>query len=326
MTATPVIRVDGLVKRYGDKVAVNDLSFSVAAGEVYGLLGVNGAGKTTTIEILEGHRRRDGGAVEVLGVDPAAADSSFRDRIGIVLQASGVERKHTVREVLDLYRACYSNPRQTDECLGLLGLEASADKRVESLSGGQRRRVDFALGVIGRPELLFLDEPTTGFDPSARRASWELIRSLGDEGTTVVLTSHYLDEIEHLAHRVGVIAGGRMTLEDTTANVLASAGFTRIRFGLPADTSLADVGALLAAHLDAAPTLADDGRCELRTTGPTAALAVLTGWAAERSVELAGLDVGRPSLEDLFIDLTANEATSTEASASASASASEESR
>lgn len=295
-----VVEVAGLVKQYGDKVAVDGLSFTVTAGEVYGLLGVNGAGKTTTIEILEGHRRRTAGEVRVLGVDPERAGRDFRDRIGIVLQTSGVEGKLTVREVLELYRPCYSRPRTVDECIELLGLGESAGRRVDSLSGGQKRRVDFALGVIGRPQLLFLDEPTTGFDPSARRASWELIRSLCDEGTTVILTSHYLDEVEHLAHRVGVIAGGRMRLEGTTAELLAASGAMTVRCSRPVGASDGELTAVIGAAGELALT---GERIVVRTTQPTAVLHALTGWALGRGEELDDLDVRRPSLEDLFIDL-----------------------
>lgn len=309
--SAPVVEVEGLVKHYGDKVAVDHLSFTVEAGEVYGLLGVNGAGKTTTIEILEGHRRRTAGNVRVLGVDPQHAGREFRDRIGIVLQSSGVEAKLTVREVLELYRPCYSNPRTVHECIELLGLGPSVDTRIDSLSGGQTRRVDFALGVIGRPQLLFLDEPTTGFDPSARRASWELIRSLGDAGTTVILTSHYLDEVEHLAHRVGVIAGGRMLVEGTPDQLLGATGVTVVRFECPPDTdthtAVADVTAVLGTVAHLADVRADGDRIEVRTAAPTPALHLLSGWALDAGRELGGIEVRRPSLEDLFIDLVASD-------------------
>lgn len=306
MRTDTVIAVDGLVKRYRSKVAVNGLSFEVRAGEVYGLLGVNGAGKTTTIEILEGHRTRDAGTVTVLGEDPGRAGRAFRDRIGIVLQSSGVESKLTVREVLDLYRAVYTRPRSTAECIELLGLTESADKRIEHLSGGQKRRLDLALGVIGQPQLLFLDEPTTGFDPSARRASWELVRSLAASGATVILTSHYLDEVEYLADRVGVMADGTMVLEGATHELLASSGRTRIRFRCPEGVNVAEMRSVLDAGRGdpSSDVTLTDSNIEVTTSTPTSALAALTAWAVERGEELVDIDVGRPSLEDLFLGIT----------------------
>ncbi len=196
------------------------MSFDVEAGEVYALLGPNGAGKSTVVEILEGHRTATSGAVSVLGFDPSKAERDFRDRIGVVLQSSGVENEFTVREVIDLYASAYRSRRSMDDVLALTGLEEKADERVGSLSGGQRRRVDLALGIVGTPDLLFLDEPTTGFDPSARRLSWDLIEEMCAGGTTVLLTTHYLDEAEHLADRVGVLGEGRMLAEDTPAALI----------------------------------------------------------------------------------------------------------
>ena len=217
MTAAPVVEVADLVKTYGDMPAVDGVSFTVQAGEVYGLLGENGAGKTTTVEILEGFRTRTSGSVSVLGGDPGVADRALRDRIGIVLQSTGVERVLTVGEVLELYGSCYRRSRTVAECVDLVGLEDTVGKRCDRLSGGQRRRLDLALGIIGYPDLLFLDEPTTGFDPAARRGAWELIRSLSAGGTTVLLTSHYLDEVEQLADRVGVLRRGRLIAEGSPA-------------------------------------------------------------------------------------------------------------
>ena len=206
------ILVEQLVKAYPAHRAVDGLSFQVEPGEVYALLGENGAGKTTTVEILEGHRERTSGDVSVLGSDPGVAGREFRDRIGIVLQQAEIELEFTVREILELYGASFSRRRDVDELIEMVELGEKADDRVGSLSGGQKRRVDLAVGLVGRPELLFLDEPTTGFDPQARRRSWDLISSLKDDGTTVVLTTHYLDEAEHLADRVGVMSAGRMIL------------------------------------------------------------------------------------------------------------------
>ena len=301
----PVIAVSGLVKRYGGTVAVDGISFEVVPGEVYGLLGENGAGKTTTVEILEGFRRATSGTVAVLGRDPADADRSFRDRIGIVLQSSGVERVLTVGEVLTLYGSCYRRSRTVEECVGLVGLEDSVDKRCDRLSGGQRRRLDLALGIIGYPDLLFLDEPTTGFDPAARRGAWGLIRSLGADGATVLLTSHYLDEVEHLADRVGVLRRGRLIAEGSPAELAAATGDTTVRFRLPSGAAAAtELSRLLdgTAQLDNGP----DGMV-VTTPTPAATLHALTGWALDRGLDLDGLTVQRPSLEDLFLALAHDE-------------------
>ena len=300
MTDSPVVAVECLVKRYGDTTAVDDISFTVSKGEVYGLLGENGAGKTTTVEILEGFRRRSSGSVTVLGCDPGDADRSFRDRIGVVLQSSGIERVLTVGEVLDLYGRCYKRARSAEECAGLVGLGDSVEKRCDRLSGGQRRRLDLALGIVGYPDLLFLDEPTTGFDPAARRGAWELIRSLCAGGTTVLLTSHYLDEVEQLADRVGVLRRGRLIAEGSPSELTAATGDTTVRFTLPGGVESADVARLLDGG----------GRVEIGSTDivvttptPTETLHVLTGWALEHGHELDGLAVQRPSLEDLFLTL-----------------------
>ena len=290
------ISVHGLRKRYGDIDAVDGLSFEVAEGEVYGLLGHNGAGKSTTIEILEGHRERTAGEVSVLGMDPATAGRELRDRIGIVLQSSGIETELTVREAIDLYGGVYRRRRPTEEVLDLVGLDEKADARIGTLSGGQTRRVDLALGIVGCPELLFLDEPTTGFDPAARRKSWEMIKTLCSLGTTVVLTTHYLDEAEHLADRVGVLAHGKLVAEGTPEQLMSASPTTEIVFELPTDAA---AGAL--------PVPADatyDGRtCTIETTEPTRVLADLTGAAIAQGWELPRLSVRRPSLEDVFLDL-----------------------
>jgi len=204
------VRVRGLRKEYGAATAIDGIDFDIARGETFALLGPNGAGKSTTIEILEGYRARTAGRVTVLGVDPARGGRNWRARLGIVLQSGGETGQYTVREQLRQFAGYYPNPRDVDEVIAAVGLEAQAGTRLQKLSGGQRRRVDVALGIVGRPELLFLDEPTTGFDPAARRAFWELIRRLKAEGTTIVLTTHYLDEAAQLGDRAGVIVGGRL--------------------------------------------------------------------------------------------------------------------
>ena len=218
------IEVRDLVKAYGDTRAVDGLSFAVEEGEVVAILGPNGAGKSTTVEILEGHRARTSGEVTVLGVDPGQAGPGFRDRLGIVLQSAGVDKELTVREVLHFYRVAYSRPRDVDELIALVELEDKADERVSTLSGGQQRRVDLALGLIGDPDLIFLDEPTTGFDPAARRRSWDLIRNLTALGRTVVLTTHSLEEAEHLGDRIGIMSGGEVTALGTSLFLKSKVG------------------------------------------------------------------------------------------------------
>lgn len=298
-----VIRVDDLRKYYGAVRAVDGLSFHIEPGEVYALLGANGAGKSTAVEILEGHRTATAGTIDVLGVDPATAGRDFRDRIGIVLQSSGVEAEFSVREVIELYGGCYRNPRPLDEVVALVGLEEKVDARVGSLSGGQRRRVDLALGIVGRPELLFLDEPTTGFDPSARRRSWDLIESLGDEGTTVLLTTHYLDEAEHLADRVGVLASGSLIAEGTPDELISRVSGTVVSFMLPAELDAASApttfGDLLGVDVRVSGRLV-----EANVDHPTAVVHQLTGWAVAEGHELDSLSVSRVSLEDVYLTLT----------------------
>jgi ABC-2 type transport system ATP-binding protein len=301
----PAIAVRDLHKTYGDTRAVDGLSFRVETGEVYALLGENGAGKSTTVEILEGHRTATSGEVTVLGTDPAHAGRDFRDRIGIVLQSSGVEAEFTVREVIDLYGHSYRSPRPTSEVVELVGLEEKIDARVASLSGGQRRRLDLALGIVGRPELLFLDEPTTGFDPSARRRSWDLIESLCADGTTVLLTTHYLDEAEHLADRVGVLAAGRMIAEGQPDELINRVSGTVVSFMLPDTVDTADAVGLFGRLLGVEIRLS--GRLvEASIDRPTAAVHRITGWALEAGVELESLSVSRVSLEDVYLALTAD--------------------
>jgi ABC-2 type transport system ATP-binding protein len=252
------------------------------------------------VEILEGHRRRTAGDVAVLGRDPGTAGRDFRDRIGIVLQTSGVEHELTVREAVAIYGSSYRTRRPVEEVVDLVGLTPQLGQRVGHLSGGQRRRLDLAMGIIGSPDLLFLDEPTTGFDPAARRQAWELIRQLSAGGTTVLLTTHYLDEAEHLADRVGVMVAGALVAEGTPEELIGRTGTTRIRFELPAGTDGADVDRLVSA-----PVVVDDGHVEFTTLAPTADLHAVTAWALERGVELMALSVARPSLEDVFLSLGA---------------------
>src|SRR5688572_8528140 len=279
-----VIEVRDLRRRYGPLTAVDGVSFEVLEGEVYALLGANGAGKTTTVEILEGHRERTSGEVTVLGMDPAIAGRELRDRIGIVLQTSGIEPELTITEAIDLYGSCYRQRRDTAELLELVRLEDKADARIGSLSGGQRRRIDLALGIVGRPEMLFLDEPTTGFDPAARRRSWELIGDLCGEGTTVLLTTHYLDEAEHLADRVGVLKAGRLIAEGTPSELIRTETATHVSFELPDGMTVTELG-------DAVPNDASVAgrRVEFSTSTPTAVVAALTGWAVTRGLELGEL-------------------------------------
>jgi ABC-2 type transport system ATP-binding protein len=299
------IEVRELRKDYGSVRAVDGLTFDVDEGEVYALLGENGAGKSTTVEILEGHRTRTSGDVAVLGQDPGRAGRDLRDRIGIVLQSSGVEHELSVREAVSIYGSCYSRRRPVAEVVELVGLTPQLDRRVGHLSGGQRRRLDLALGIVGTPSLLFLDEPTTGFDPAARRQAWELVRELCAEGTTVLLTTHYLDEAEHLADRVGVLAGGRLVAEGTPAELIGGSGTTVVRFDVPAASAADGLDAILPAG-----AVRQGDRIEFATTTPTAAVHAVTGWAVAHGIELGGLAVNRPSLEDVYLQLAADEAAS----------------
>src|SRR5215211_1421748 len=297
------IQVSGLRKRYGEVEAVRGIDFEVAEGECFALLGPNGAGKTTTVEILEGYRDRDGGEVEVLGHDPRRGKRSLREQVGIVLQSAGQFRELTVREVLDLFGGYYPSPRDSGEVIDLVGLGDKAGARVKTLSGGQQRRLDLALGLVGDPDLLFLDEPTTGFDPSARRRSWELIESLRDLGKTILLTTHYMDEAQNLADRVAILAAGRVVASGTPDSLGGrDEGEAQIAFRLPAGTTVAD----LPPDLPGRPGPHED-RVQLRTTEPTRALHVLTTWALARGEELEALTVTRPSLEDVYLRLTGDQ-------------------
>ncbi len=299
-----VIEVRDLVKTYGSSRVVDGMSFSIEEGEVFAFLGPNGAGKTTTIEILEGHRKRSSGEVSVLGFDPASGGRAMRDRFGIVLQSSGIDRELSVREVLDLYRSAYTRRRDVDELIELVGLDDKADDRVSTLSGGQQRRVDLALGLVGDPDLIFLDEPTTGFDPGARRRSWDLIDNLTSLGRTIVLTTHYLDEAEHLADRVAVLNEGRIVAVGTPDDLRNAASTdTKITFRLPVvDSPAGDFLEPLAGRV-----IGRSREIEVVTPSPTADLAHLTSWAVARGVELEGLTVSRGGLEDAYLDLLAQD-------------------
>ncbi|HUE06621.1 MAG TPA: ABC transporter ATP-binding protein [Acidimicrobiales bacterium] len=293
------VSVEHLAKSYGTAVAVRDVSFEVQKGEVFALLGPNGAGKTTCVEILEGFRTRSSGKVETLGVDPAEVSTQrwLRSRIGVVLQELAIEPYYSVRQVLSRNAGYYPNPRPVGEVIELIGLQEKADDRIKRLSGGQQRRLDVGLGIIGNPELLFLDEPTTGLDPSGRRDTWELIKRLSGEGTTVLLTTHYMDEVEALAGRVAVLFGQEVVASGTPDSIGGrDVGAVTIRFRPPTGVSAAD--------LPMAATPAADGHVEIRTEDEVRVLHELTGWALAGGHALAGLSVLRVSLEDVYLGLT----------------------
>ena len=272
--------MSGLRKSYGSHEALTGIDFEIGAGEVFGLLGPNGAGKTTTIEILEGYRRRDDGEVEVLGSDPESAGLDWRGRIGVVLQSSAMYENLTVTEQLAQFAGYYEHPRPVDEVIEVIGLEEKRDTRARRLSGGQRRRLDLGLALIGDPELIFLDEPTTGFDPGARRRAWETIRSLSGLGKTILLTTHYLDEVEQLADRVAVLREGRIVASGTVQELVGGAPATEIRYRRNGEVVVVE------------------------TDEPTRVLHELTEAAIQRGEELDGLEVRKPSLEEVYLSLT----------------------
>ena len=299
--ADTVISIRGLHKSYGSIDAVAGIDLHVARGEIFAFLGPNGAGKTTTVEILEGFRTRSGGEVSVLGADPAHPGAAWRDRIGVVLQESQPEPGLTVRECLELYAGYYRAPRDIAETIELVGLVEKADTLAERLSGGQRRRLDVALGLVGDPELIFLDEPTTGFDPSARRTAWGVISGLRALGKTVFLTTHYMDEAENLADRIAVIAAGRIVAEGTPETLGGRERMAAmLRFTLP-DGSKADA---LPASLRPLVTSDANGRIVLESRRPLQDVKALADWALERGLDLPDLDLRRPSLEDVYLELT----------------------
>jgi ABC-2 type transport system ATP-binding protein len=274
------IVVRGLRKSYGEHEAVRGISFDIKEGEVFGLLGPNGAGKTTTVEILEGYRERDDGEVDVLGFDPARAERAYRERIGVVLQQSQLFLNLTVAETHRMFAGYYQRPRDADEVIELVGLTPKRDARVKTLSGGQKRRLDLGVALVGDPDLVFLDEPTTGFDPAARRAAWEMIRSLRSLGKTILLTTHYLDEAEQLADRVAVMRDGQIVRLGSPSDLTGDTQETEVRYR-------------------------DDGRdVVIRTTDPTKLLHELTEQALAEGRELEGLTVRRPTLEDVYLSLT----------------------
>jgi ABC-2 type transport system ATP-binding protein len=290
-----VISVRGLRKSYGELEAVRGIDLEVERGDVFAFLGPNGAGKTTTVEILEGYRKRGGGEVRVLGVDPEDADRDWRARIGIVLQESRMHPELTVRDTLELFAGYYPAPRPVGETIERVGLAPKADDRVNRLSGGQQRRLDVALALIGDPELLFLDEPTTGFDPAARRRAWDLVADLRELGKTVFLTTHYMEEAQVLADRVAIIAGGTIVVAGTPDRLGERAATVEVRFLLPDGV-----------RQDELPVQVDgDGRYVVVRTGePVRLLNELTSWALARDFDLAGLQVSSPSLEDVYLEFT----------------------
>ncbi len=294
------VEVAQLVKSYAETTAVNGVDLTVESGEVFALLGPNGAGKTTSVEIMEGHRSRTSGSVKVLGYDPEIGGREFRERIGIVLQETAVEPELTVFEVLDVYGDVYPKRRPTGELIELVGLEEKTNERVKTLSGGQQRRLELALGLVGDPDLIFLDEPTTGFDPSARRQAWSIVENLATLGKTILLTTHYMDEAQHLANRIAVIAAGSIVAEGTPDTLGGRQNAeAMVRFSLPAGVAVTD--------LPVEPTGTRDGQVTITHPSPTRLLNQLTGWAMGRGIELDGLSVERPTLEDIYLELVGEE-------------------
>ena len=300
--SAPAVEVTGLRKSYGQLEAVRGIDLTVSEGEVFALLGPNGAGKTTTVEILEGFRRRDAGKAQVLGFDPAQGGRKLKEQLGIVLQSTGIDPYLTVAETIEMYRGYYPAPRPLDEVVELVGLTDKRNATVTKLSGGQKRRLDVAIALAGDPRLLFLDEPTTGFDPGARRHAWEMLKSLAALGKTIFLTTHYMDEAQYLADRVAIISGGRIVAEGPP-NSLAGreTAPTMVRFRLPSPAPD------LPESLRQRATIAT-GNVELATDDPTRTLYELTGWAVQRNLRLEALEVARPSLEDVYLEITAESA------------------
>ena len=303
--SSAAIEIRGLRKSYGNVEAVRGIDLTVSEGEVFGLLGPNGAGKTTTVEIVEGFRRRDAGSVSVLGFDPASGARKLKQQIGIVLQSTGVDPYLTVAETIDMFRGYYPSPRPRDEVIELVGLTDKRDAKVTKLSGGQHRRLDVAIALAGDPRLLFLDEPTTGFDPGARRSAWEVIKNLAALGKTIFLTSHAMDEVEYLADRVAIIAAGRIVAQGSPSTLAGrQKAATVVKFQLPADATE------LPAQLRQGAVV-DGASIEVTTNDPTRTLYELTTWAIQAHISLEALEVARPSLEDVYLEITQEAAAGT---------------
>jgi ABC-2 type transport system ATP-binding protein len=295
----PVISVKGLRKSYDGFEAVRGIDLEVGAGEIFAFLGPNGAGKTTTVEILEGYRTRNAGEVSVLGIDPQDADRAWRNRVGFVLQESRLVPELTPREAVEQYAGYYSSPMDIEEVIRLVGLEEKADVHTSKLSGGQQRRLDVALAIVGDPELLFLDEPTTGFDPSARRQAWDVIAGLSKLGKTIFLTTHYMDEAQTLADRVAILSAGQIVATGSPESLGDRGMHTEIRFRLPTGVGAHDLPGGLGAE-----ARVDAGMVTLSVPDPVPVLRELTTWAERRGVGLPGLTVGSPNLEDVYLELT----------------------
>ena len=290
------IDTNQLTKRYGDFQAVNSVSLKVREGEIFALLGPNGAGKTTTVEILEGHRLKTSGQVKVLGMDPSENSTEFRSRVGIVLQETGIEQYLTAVEILEQFTNFYESPRSISDLLEMTGLGEEKDKKVKKLSGGQKRRLDVAIGLCGNPDLLFLDEPTTGFDPSARRTFWDMIKNLKTDGTTVVLTTHYMEEAEYLADTVALMNHGKLVTQGSLSDLKISHNQTSITFKLD------ESSAVLPEDIQEISKISK-GMVLINTENPTSVLSDLTGWAISEGIELTNLEVSRQTLEDIYLGI-----------------------
>jgi ABC-2 type transport system ATP-binding protein len=295
----PAISIEGLRKSYDDFEAVKDIDLTIESGQVFAILGPNGAGKTTTVEILEGYRDRTAGKVSVLGVDPSKPNRAWRERIGIVLQESENGTLLSVRETLTMYAGYYENPRSVDETIHMVGLSEKSDTRAGRLSGGQKRRLDVALALIGDPDLIFLDEPTTGFDPEARREAWKVIASMRDLGKTILLTTHYMEEAQILADQIAVFSGGEIVAQGTPDAIGGRKSLpSRIEFSIPTRLEATDLPPEFRTAVTA------DGTISLAAEDATRKVHEITGWAIDHGVSLEDLAVVRPSLEDVYLDLT----------------------
>jgi ABC-2 type transport system ATP-binding protein len=295
----PVVTVEGLRKSYGDVERIHGISFEVQAGEIFGFLGTNGAGKTTTIEILEGYRSRNGGHVAVLGTDPARADRSWRNRIGLVLQECELDPVYTVQETVSMFARYFEHATDVMGTIGAVGLTEKCDDRIGHLSGGQKRRLDVALGMIGDPEVLFLDEPTTGLDPSARREMWTMVEGLRDLGKTIFLTTHYMDEAQHLADRIIILRAGEIAAQGTPEELSRSLGdSTEVTFSAPGEIALERLRSALGVSVEIEGSLV-----RFRTDHVQGDLAIVLGWAEREQVDLSDLQVAQPTLDSVFVRL-----------------------